>query len=360
MSRRRRSQAFWRDNVLHVPTSPFMSPVSSPTSSPHHSPLVSPPRTPPHSSSTLNEAPDVASVILNQIPFDESLTLEDVLQTWQVPQTNDEDEELQETKEDEIDEEEITPSSQSVDLAVQRAYDRFLQDVFHTEHTASLLTNLASQRDTSPPPPPPSAPLRPAPPPPTSRARDRNLNAGNLFVRRRPPLLRIPRSNNRETIVPLRTGGFTYAVRSPIIITRDNIGNARQLRRATSRADLPLVRQYAAEATRASRQRARRRIVRFSRQLVNREDNQNQAHQFTSSRDISSFQLTEDFGLPVDKCAICLEEYKMGDYVSYISCQPTNHTKDHMFHTTCISEWVLSLRRNGSQTRTCPVCRGIF
>lgn len=342
MSRRRR-RPFWRDNVLHVPTSPFMSPVGSPIPSPVHSPLVSPPRTPNHlrETSYREESPDVTSVILNAIGENSSLTLDDILRTFTADNSPPSEEE----------EEELTPADDDFDESVRRAYHRF------------VIAHLPS----SPPPPAPSAPAaaprpslstppRRSPPPPPPRSRRRNA----IFTRRPPPAIHIPAAR-RDTVVPLSSGGFTFsqAARSPIVISRTN--TTRHLRRVRSRADLPLLRQYAAEATAVSRERAHRRIVRFTRQLVRREDQQmSPPSSLGSSGGVSSFQLTEDFGIPVDKCAICLENYRVGQYVSFVNCQPLDSTKDHLFHTECIDTWVASLRRNGSTERTCPVCRGVF
>lgn len=359
---RRHNRPFWRDDVLHVPTSPFISPVGSPVPSPVHSPLVSPPRTPSHlrGVSYREESPDVASIILNAIGDRSELTLDDILTTFTTNNAP--------PSEGEEGEEELTPVGDNFDESVQRAYHRFVADLHRAETAAQHLIDLS--RDPLPPPPPassaPAAPPRPPlgipprrspPPPPPTRLRRRNA----IFARRPPPALHIPGARH-DIIVPLSSGGFTFsqATRSPIVISRSN--TTRNIRRVRSRADLPLLRQYAAEATALSRERAHRRIVRFSRQLVQREDQQQMSPPsfLGSSRGVSSFQLADSFGIPVDKCAICLEAYRTGQYVSFVNCQPTDSTKDHLFHTECINNWVASLQRNGSAERTCPVCRGVF
>lgn len=347
MSRRR---PFWRDNVLHVPTSPFMSPASSPVPSPAHSPLVSPPHTPTH----FYEAPDVANIILNAIDTSASLSLDDILTTFTENAVNVEDAEDAEDAEDVegAAEEELLPVSEEIDASVQRAYDRFVAEL---HRAAGHATQNLFEMSRNSPPPANTRPPRRSPPPPPPRARRRNA----VFAQR-PPSLQIPRTRH-GIAVPLPSGGFTFsrAARSPIVIRHGaNNGAARNLRRVRSRADLPLLRQYAAEATAQSRERAHRRIVRFSRQLVQRDDRP--ASPLLSPRGISSFQLTEDFGAPLDKCAICLEDYRVGQRVSFVSCQPLDSSKDHLFHSECIDSWILSLRRNGSTSRTCPVCRGVF
>lgn len=360
MSRHHR-RPFWQDNVLHVPTSPFMSPVGSPVPSPVHSPLVSPPRTPTHLQGEVSyseESPDVANIILNALGDNSALTLDDILARFTTDNAPSGDEQEEE-------EEEITPVDDNIDESVQRAYHRFVADLRRAETAAQHLLHLS--RDPSPPPAPSASAARPpppsgtpphrSPPPPPPRSRRRNA----IFTRRPPPALRIPGA--RRDIVPLSSGGFTFsqAARSPIIISRTD--TTRRLRRVRSRADLPLLRQYAAEATAASRERAHRRIVRFSRQLVRREDQQRRSpsNSLGLAGGVSSFQLTEDFGIPVDKCAICLENYRVGQNVSFVNCQPSsNSSKDHLFHTVCIDAWVASLRRSGSAERTCPVCRGVF
>lgn len=69
---------------------------------------------------------------------------------------------------------------------------------------------------------------------------------------------------------------------------------------------------------------------------------------------IHKVRVTEELGVPDGVCAICLEQYKVGDQITYVACQSTDHTKDHLFHHACISQWVLTCRGK----RTCPECRG--
>lgn len=50
---------------------------------------------------------------------------------------------------------------------------------------------------------------------------------------------------------------------------------------------------------------------------------------------------------PIGDCAICQEEFEIGDLFVPLPC---NETHLHRFHKDCILPW---LRRNN----TCPVCR---
>jgi hypothetical protein len=55
----------------------------------------------------------------------------------------------------------------------------------------------------------------------------------------------------------------------------------------------------------------------------------------------------------IDKsCAICLEDYKHGDYI----IQNPSKECEHMFHRACIVEWLSSETANGH----CPMCRQTF
>ena len=72
-----------------------------------------------------------------------------------------------------------------------------------------------------------------------------------------------------------------------------------------------------------------------------------------SQRVLQKVTLTPDIGLE-GRCSICLESYKTGDTVTWIPCQPTNSTKDHVFHYACIASWAQTCRGG---TRTCPECR---
>lgn len=44
-----------------------------------------------------------------------------------------------------------------------------------------------------------------------------------------------------------------------------------------------------------------------------------------------------------DKCSICLDDFKMHDYVKKIGC-------NHHFHPNCIKEWL-------KHKTTCPNCK---
>ena len=50
----------------------------------------------------------------------------------------------------------------------------------------------------------------------------------------------------------------------------------------------------------------------------------------------------------IGECAICQEEFKVGESIIPLPC---NDTHPHVFHTQCIEPWVAS-------NNTCPVCRG--
>jgi hypothetical protein len=51
-------------------------------------------------------------------------------------------------------------------------------------------------------------------------------------------------------------------------------------------------------------------------------------------------------------CSICLEEYALGDSISWSK----NQKCVHAFHTSCIKEWLEQINREGR----CPVCRGPY
>lgn len=51
-------------------------------------------------------------------------------------------------------------------------------------------------------------------------------------------------------------------------------------------------------------------------------------------------------------CAICLEEYALGDSISW----SRNQRCFHAFHTSCIKGWLEQINREGR----CPVCRGPY
>jgi hypothetical protein len=46
-----------------------------------------------------------------------------------------------------------------------------------------------------------------------------------------------------------------------------------------------------------------------------------------------------------DKCTICLSTYERDEDVSYLN------TCDHLFHTNCITKWLLEFNHK------CPICR---
>ena len=48
------------------------------------------------------------------------------------------------------------------------------------------------------------------------------------------------------------------------------------------------------------------------------------------------------------KCSICLNEFKVGEKMSCLPCQPNN--MPHRFHSECLEPWFI-------QHRNCPVCR---
>ena len=200
----------------------------------------------------------------------------------------------------------------------------------------------------------------------------------------------VPLSPSGYQIVPLSTGGYSYA--SPLPSTPHQLSLAppvsviqpaarRRSRRAMATLSLsqrPLLRQTSqAPSSSPVRRRqttresmANHRLARFARQLrglprgLARSYTINMscvsAGEYREPTPISSFVLTADIGIPDKPCAVCLEEYKQGERLSYVACQPVDHSKDHLFHTQCIESWISSLRRGGNYVRTCPVCRGEF
>ena len=345
MSRRRQNRTpFWQDNVLHVPTSPFMSPVQSPAASPIHSPLVSP-------RNRASQSPDVdiASAILTSISGSSPvLSIDDLLARLASSRgvlVSESDAEADAEADAESGEREESGSSNNpidvdaeegeqyhLDRSVQRAYENFLSQVQRQNLMSPVRS--ASPLQT---PPPPTMPLRAPPPPP-------------LFERR-PTNLRVITNRRPRVVIRLPNGGYTFA--------GTNLSPRRSRRRSTrtlSEANRPLIRQVVTLSDTDMRRRiARNRVQRYTRQL---EQTAQSAAQTADA--VLGFKLTESFGLPEDKCAICLEPYKFGDTVSYVACQPHNGGKDHLFHAHCINQWVDSLFRSGNYTRSCPVCRGEF
>jgi len=48
------------------------------------------------------------------------------------------------------------------------------------------------------------------------------------------------------------------------------------------------------------------------------------------------------------KCSICLNEFKVGEKMTCLPCQPNN--MPHRFHSECLEPWFI-------RHRNCPVCR---
>jgi len=372
MSRHRQNRSpFWQDNVLHVPTSPFMSPTQSPAASPIHSPLARP-------RSRRNRSPgvDIASAILTSINASNPvMSIDDLLANFAAHRgvfvADDEEEEEEEEEEENegqgennsdaagtanspIDLDEEGGGQYYLDRSVQRAYEDFLRQVQQQNRPTSPLTP-----PPPPPPPPPSRrsmliPLRMPPPPPSAP-----------LSQRRPTNLRVL-TNRRSTVaVRIPTGGYTFVRTSPrgtlLVSPRRTRRRSTQTLSASHR---PLIRQVVTVSeVDMQRRMARNRARRYARQLAQSQapvQSMSAAAGSVASARVIGFDLTESFGLPEDKCAICLELYKIGDTVSYVACQPHNGGKDHLFHTHCINQWVDSLFRSGNYTRSCPVCRGEF
>lgn len=51
---------------------------------------------------------------------------------------------------------------------------------------------------------------------------------------------------------------------------------------------------------------------------------------------------------PIEDCAVCLEEFKIGEIMIPLPC---NDTHPHVFHKKCIDPWL-------KIHNTCPTCRG--
>ena len=344
MSRR---QPFWQGDVLHVPTSPFMSPVNSPLHSPLHSP------------SHGNQSPDhsIAAAILVSLQAGVSdLTMDDLLSTLSngaAVEEEAEDEEIGEfpgsgeSEDDPIVVDGSRGLDESIERSVRNAYEQFMHSV---AETLGPETVSAPPSGIVPAVIPAAVPPSRSPPPPP------------------PPRLRV---------VPLSTGGFSFEPGSP---RRTQLSlMPRQRTAATlSSSRRPIIRQLNTSMN-MRRRVANNRIVRFARQLRSRGAagaagatgaagaagaagavREFAQRHYARQPPIGSFVLTESFGIPVDKCAICIEPYKQGDRVSFVSCQPTDHSKDHLFHTQCIGSWIESLRSQRSPVLTCPVCRGVF
>ena len=62
---------------------------------------------------------------------------------------------------------------------------------------------------------------------------------------------------------------------------------------------------------------------------------------------LEEVELNEQFkNKEEDKCAICLENFSIGDKVSYLPCL-------HYFHSTCIKNWIRIKNK-------CPFCNNII
>lgn len=58
---------------------------------------------------------------------------------------------------------------------------------------------------------------------------------------------------------------------------------------------------------------------------------------------IKNRKIKEDELLLTDLCIICLENYKIGDKISILSCE-------HFYHKSCLNEWF-------NKKEECPICR---
>ena len=68
--------------------------------------------------------------------------------------------------------------------------------------------------------------------------------------------------------------------------------------------------------------------------------------QTTKNKDkLRSFSLLASTDITHNECAICLEEFKIGNHVQYLGCS-------HYFHGDCYNKW--RIKKNGG---LCPLCR---
>lgn len=317
-----------------------MSPVQSPVASPIHSPLASP-----SSTSQRSESPDahVASAILASLNASASrfMRVDELISRMEASRgeepsdessesaagnvnTTDEEGtaqnpiELDGDTDAELDEEESEQFH--LNQSVQRAYERFLHE----------LNNSSSER---------------------------TLASASLMSRRRPQNLNVITNRRAGVVIRLPNGGYTFAPQNPGAAHILSPRRRRRSARMPSSSSRPLIRQIVTLRNSSRNSAARGRLLRYSRHMTN----QMTPSSPMASRRVSGFKLTESVGVPEDKCAICLEEYKVGDMVSYVACQPNGSgVKDHMFHQPCIESWVESLANGGTRERTCPVCRGVF
>lgn len=246
----------------------------------------------------------------------------------------------------------------SIVRSISEAYDSFLRDL-RVASSPVLLSPSGT-------PPPPSTP-----PPPAPVAFDDDEPASPLdgagVVEEYEPVL-LPQSSSR--IVQLPTGGFSFAPDPTLQLVPPRRHRRPVLLRSSN---TPIVRQHSGVVVSRVNDRLRRvrrqlfrsgMSPRASPGILTRRDlpHLHLRHYFSPPgsphrpppRPIPRVQLTEEMGVPETRCAICLENYAVGDWVTWLPCQSTNNGKDHVFHHTCISDWAAVC--NGR--RTCPECRG--
>lgn len=173
-------------------------------------------------------------------------------------------------------------------------------------------------------------------------------------------LSRVRRRRTPHLVVRLPAGGYSYA---PSRLYSPVHSPTQSFRR---RSDRPLLRQIA--STRAPRPSAN-----FSRSLGRRRRTLSTLSlQFPSPQpppppqppqpppsfedNLLPITLTPDI-CPRGRCAICLIDFKdnMGKEITWVNCQSSNPTNDHVFCYACIQGWIAHSGR-----RTCPECRGAF
>ncbi len=176
-------------------------------------------------------------------------------------------------------------------------------------------------------------------------------------------LSRVRRRRTPHLIVRLPTGGYSYApsrLYSPV-------HSPTQSFRRRRRSERPLLRQIA--ATRAPRPSASfsrapgrrgRTLSTLSIQFPppSQPPPPPQPPQPPPSVEdnLLPITLTPDI-CPRGRCAICLIDFKdnMGKKITWVNCQSSNPTNDHVFCYDCIQGWIAHSGR-----RTCPECRGRF
>ena len=195
-------------------------------------------------------------------------------------------------------------------------------------------------------------------------------------------MLRIAGNPTPQMVIRLPTGGFSYAP-SPVF----EVVSPPARRRRSRTADVPLVRQHAPSAAVNQRIRRLRRQLRLSparrapspppppprraavlawseqaprslRLLRSRHPTSAQNRQ---DEPIPCVLVTPEMGAPPGRCAICLEDFVPNTRLTWVPCQPEGgrSQNDHVFHYTCIREWVHTCTRGGG-ARTCPECRGVW